>query len=100
VTSRPDGTPALGDVIYLPSSLHLSHGADDLLGGRATVIEVLDGISLGGRVPFVRCAECPDETYNWHWLAPLQAHLAAEFGERKAHFRPDHHPQFNETTRS
>lgn len=99
MTSALDGTPTVGDEIYLPTSLHLSHSEDDFAGGRAIVIEVLEGISMGGRVPFIRCAECPDETYNWDWLAPLQAQLAAEFGEQRAQFRANHRSQFNDLPR-
>jgi signal peptidase II len=88
--------PKPGDVIYVESELHLSHGADDVRGGKATVKTVRMQTSLGKQVPFVEVAENPGSFYNWPMLAERQAALAAEFGDAWAHPAPDHRPEFNE----
>jgi signal peptidase II len=88
--------PKPGDEIYVDTELHLSHGADDLRGGKATVTRVESGVSRGREVPFVEVAENPGSLYNWELLAEKQAALAAEFGERRAQADPDLRPEFNQ----
>jgi hypothetical protein len=87
--------PKVGDEIYVDTSLYLSHGADDFIGGKATVIEVKDGKSAGKVVPFVVVKEKPYAQLNWEFLREKQAKLAEEFGERRAHADPDLRPEFN-----
>jgi hypothetical protein len=88
--------PRPGDVIYVDTELHLSHGMDDVRGGKATVTRVTSGISRGARVPFVEVEQNPGTSYNWALLAEQQAELAARFGEAWAHPDPDPRPEFNE----
>jgi hypothetical protein len=89
-------TPNVGDTIYVPTALYLSHGVDDFRGGAATVIEVKDSISGGKPAPFVRVAERPETSYNWLFLEPEQEKLKEEFGEERAYPDPDYTPEFNE----
>lgn len=88
--------PEPGDVIYVETELHLSHGLDDFRGGKATVSDVSLRTSRGVPTPFVEVAQNPGSFYNWEMLAAKQAALAAEFGESWAHPDPDPRPEFNE----
>ncbi|HEX3466136.1 MAG TPA: signal peptidase II [Candidatus Elarobacter sp.] len=88
--------PKPGDVVYIETSLYISHGVDDVRGGKATVTRVEDE-TLGGRgVPFIEVDVDPGSLYNWEHLAAKQAQLAAEFGDRWAYADPDLRPEFNE----
>ncbi|HEX3549945.1 MAG TPA: signal peptidase II [Candidatus Elarobacter sp.] len=88
--------PQPGDEIYVETYLHLSHGVDDVRGGRATVTRVVTDVIGGRGVPFVEVAEHPDSLYNWEDLAEKQTGLAAQFGEARARVDPDMRPQFND----
>lgn len=88
--------PKVGDEIYVPTSLHMSHGRDDVEGGLAKVTSVKPGISGGKTVSFVTVAEHPGVSYNWEFLAPEQEKLKKDFGEGRAHPDPDHREEFNE----
>jgi len=88
--------PRVGDVIYVPTDLYLTHGVDDFHGGRAQVVEVKDEISAGLKQPFVRVKENPDTLYNWTYLGRQQEELKKKFGDQKAHLDPDNRPEFNE----
>lgn len=85
-----------GDVIYVDTSLYLSHGRDDFRGGLAEVIESRMDISAGQPTLFVRLAQEPDTWHNWKILAAEQKELRAEFGKKWAHPDPDYRPEFNE----
>jgi hypothetical protein len=85
-----------GDVIYVETSLYLSHGRDDFRGGLAEVIGFRNDISAGKPTPFVCVAQEPDSWHNWQMLAAEQKKLRAEFGKKWAHPDPDHRPEFNE----
>lgn len=83
-------TPKVGQKIYVDTSLYLSHGSDDFVGGIATVTRVYKEISGGEKVTFVDIAERPGHGYNWtQFLMNKQAELKKEFGKRKAHADPD-----------
>jgi hypothetical protein len=88
--------PKVGDMIYVPSDLYLSHGVDDFQGGKAEVVEVREEISAGLKQPFVRVRENPDTLYNWIHLFKQQEDLKKKFGDQKAHPDPDYRPEFNE----
>jgi hypothetical protein len=85
-----------GDVIYVDTSLYLSHGRDDFRGGLAEVIEYRMDISAGKPTPFVRLVQEPDTWHNWKMLAAEQKKLRMEFGKNWAHPDPDFRPEFNE----
>lgn len=88
--------PKVGDTIYVPTALYLSHGRDDFHGGKATVSKVTSGISAGEEVPFISVKERPRTSYNWEFLAEKQADLKARFGDTLSYPDPDYDPQSNE----
>jgi len=88
--------PKVGDVIYVPTDLYLSHGVDDFHGGKAEVIEVRQETSAGLKKPFVRVRENPGTLYNWIHLSRQQEELKKKLGDQKAHPDPDYRPEFNE----
>lgn len=88
-------TPQPGDIIYINSSLLISHDEDDVVGGLATVVEVEERALQGRLVPFLRVEEAPDAWYNWEHLEPQQEELENYFGESWAYAEPDFRPEFN-----
>ncbi len=87
--------PKIGSDIYVPTSLYMDHGRDDVVGGLAKVTSVKPGISGGKTVSFVTVAEIPD-SFNWEqYLAPMQDKLKKEFGANRARPDPDNRQQFN-----
>jgi hypothetical protein len=88
-------TPEPGDIIYVNSSLFITHAADDFIGGQAIVIEVEERPSQGRMVPFIRVEEDPDSWYNWEHLEPQQEELEKHFGNDWAYAEPDFLPEFN-----
>ena len=87
---NPPPTP--GDIIYMDTELYLSHGEDDIIGGRAEIQEVRHE----GNFVWIIFKLFPDSLYNWAQLEPIQEKLAQEFGDSWAHSRPDTRPEFNE----
>lgn len=87
---------ATGDLIWVGTSLYLSHGEDDFVGGRARVTSVKDSMSAGVMEPFITIAERPGTSYNWSILAERQDELASQHGDAVAHGEPDTRPEFNE----
>jgi hypothetical protein len=88
--------PAIGQEIYVPTSLYISHGEDDVLGGRATVMSVSEE-KLGNRI--VHCItvkEHPSVTYYWEtYLAEYQEEWEQQFGDQRAKPIPDNREEFN-----
>ena len=85
-----------GDVIYVYSSIYLSHGRDDFRGGLAEVVSLRADLSAGSHVPFVCVAQDPNTWHNWQMLAAEQKALRAQFGKNWSHPDPDDRPEFNE----
>ena len=85
-----------GDVIYVDTSLYLSHGRDDFRGGLAEVIGFRPNISAGKPTPFVCVAQEPDSWHNWQMLASMQKELRERHGKEWSHPDPDDRPEFNE----
>lgn len=84
--------PKIGDDIYLPSSLHLSHAVDDMLGGLAKVTNV----EVEGKLTWVSTEEMPGVRYEWRGLERDQEKLKEEFKDRRARHVPDYSPKFND----
>jgi len=87
--------PQVGDIIYVNSSLFVSPGEEDFVGGMATVIEVEERDAQGHPTVFVRVEEDPESWYNWEHLEPQQEELERHFGKEWAFADPDWHPEFN-----
>jgi len=85
-----------GDIIYVDTSLHLSHGVDDFRGGLAEVADFAMQKSAGKQTPFVKVIELIDTWLNWQMLAGDQRKYRAEFGRKWAHPDPDHRLEFNQ----
>ena len=78
-----------GDKIYVETSLYLSHGSDDFVGGVSTVSKVYEAISGGEKHTFIEIEERPGTGYNWsQFLSLKQDELKERFGEQKAHPDP------------
>jgi hypothetical protein len=90
----PDLRP--GDIIYVDTSLYVSHGVDDFRGGLAEVAEFAMQKSAGKPTPFVKVNELIDTWQNWQMLAADQRKLRAEFSRSWAHPDPDHRLEFNQ----
>ena len=85
-----------GDVIYVGSSLFLSHGRDDFCGGLAEVVAYTTDLVASTRAPFVRVAQSPGTWYSWLRLAAEQKDLRVRYGKEWSHPDPDDRPEFNE----
>ena len=82
--------PKIGDIIYVDSHFYISHGSDDVVGGKATVTEITKGISGGKEVTFVAVKEHNGHSYNWtQFLGPDQEKLKERFGDEWAYPDPD-----------
>jgi hypothetical protein len=87
----------VGDIVYVDTHLYLSHGLDDVIGGKAHVTNVYKGMSGGKMFTFIEVEEHPQSGYNWgQFLSHKQKTLAKEFGERWAKADPDTRPEFNQ----
>jgi hypothetical protein len=84
--------PRVGDDVYVPSSLHLTHGKDDFRSGLCRVVAVSE---LNGQA-FVEVEEDPGTLHSWAYLEPLQGELRARYGEERGRPDPDLRPEFNE----
>lgn len=82
----------IGDLIYIDTSLYLSHGLDDTIGGLVKVIKV-EGASDD---LWVVVDLEPDTQYRWNHLSPMQEKLKREFGNQSAYKKPDYRPEYNE----
>lgn len=80
----------MGDWIYIPSELYLSHGEDDVIGGLARIKQIRpeDG--------YLEFEGFEGTFYGGGYLLANQEKLKAEFGDQKARKNPDHRPEFNE----
>jgi hypothetical protein len=87
--------PKVGEDIYIPTQLFLSHGMDDFLGGLCQIVRVKKGISAGEPTWFVSVAEDPGTEYNWEILLEKQNELKAKCGDRRGRPDPDDRPEFN-----
>lgn len=90
--------PKVGQKIYVPTSLYLSHGLDDFEGGIAVISKIEKNEYLGKDHPnylMVGVEEHPGTLYNWSHLLKEQEKLKERFGKQKAHPDPDDRPEFN-----
>ena len=91
--------PEVGDIIYVPTQLFLSHGVDDFEGGKATVVyaEPSKHYTLADGTPRleIKIKERPGHGYFWDILEPEQDKLKERFGDRWSYPDPDTHPDAN-----
>ena len=83
--------PKVGDQIYVDTSLHVTHGIDDFIGGLCEVMSV----EKHEKNIWITVKEEPDTQYNWSHLSELQDKLKIEFGNSRGHKRPDYRSEFN-----
>lgn len=85
--------PSVGDTIYLPSMLYLSHGVDDFHGGKCTISRVIpEGNPMD---VFIEVAERPGVQCRYRDLLGEQEQLKAEYSDTVGHMQPDYRPEFN-----
>lgn len=90
--------PKIGEKIYVPASLYLSHGHDDFEGGIATISEIHTSDHLPPdhiNYYMVTVEERPDTSYNWRILLENQDKLKERFKDQIAHPDPDDRLEFN-----
>lgn len=93
--------PKVGQDIYVPAELYISHGQDDIQGGLAEVISVVSK-TYGNRkkVHGIKVKEVPNKTYFWeNYLAENQEKWAKRFGMQRAKPDPDELSEFNSGAR-
>lgn len=83
--------PKAGDIVYMQTELYLSHGEDDIIGGKVEVQRVFED----GGCTWVVFTPFPDSQYNWSQLESIQEKLKEEFGDEWARSKPDTRPEFN-----
>lgn len=92
--------PEVGDKIYIPGSLHVYRGADDIAGGLATIDEVFPSNFLSENhfnYWMVSLKEIGSSThYNWRDLMKQQKELKERYGDEIAHPDPDYREEFNQ----
>jgi hypothetical protein len=83
--------PYIGQKIYVPTALYLSHGMNDVEGGIATVCILkteYNNLMVGVQ-------EHPGTLYNWKYLKEGQEGWKERYGNSIAHPDPDDRPEFN-----
>jgi len=79
--------PKVGDHIYVDTSLFVTHGEDDFIGGLCRVCSVKDFM--------IEVEEDPGAFYNWHSLREEQESLKKQFGNKRGYKKRDHRDEFN-----
>ena len=86
--------PRIGEQVYIPSNLYLSHGVDDYEGGLTTVTEVDIGRPHDGFV-WIGVEFRESGSTRWDVLKASQEQLAQEFGTKAPKATPDYRAEFN-----
>ena len=84
--------PRIGNDVYIPSSLHLTHGEDDFEGGLCRIA----GVRIWNGAIFVEVEEDPGTQHAWDYLMEHQDEWRERFGDRRGRPDPDLRPEFNE----
>ncbi|MCK4259657.1 MAG: hypothetical protein KAX49_11805 [Halanaerobiales bacterium] len=85
----------IGDIIYVPSFSHITHGKDDFCGGKAHVSGIRKGVSVGNVTLFIEIMEDKGEWYNLEFLLSKQNKLKKRYGDEIAEHCPDYRSEFN-----
>ena len=91
-------SPFIGQKIYVPTALYLSHGKDDFEGGIATINKIEESHILPSsdfNYLMVGIQEEPGVMYNWKYLVEEQEKWKKIYGDQIAHSNPDDRPEFN-----
>ena len=91
--------PKIGDLIYVPTSLYVYRGADDFIGGLATISDIKYNDFLEKdhyNYTMIAIEERKGHYYNWNYLLDEQESLKERFGEQIAYADPDDRPEFND----
>ncbi len=75
-----------GQKIYVPTSLYVYRGADDFIGGVATIKDIEYSKVLPEdhyNYTMISIEERPNVQYNWNALLEKQDELKERFGENK-----------------
>jgi len=83
-----DELPKVGDEIYIPTSLYIGHGEDDVLGGLATISKVKLNMKCSNEFNriFVDINEVNGHSYNWKFLMKNQEKYKEMYGDKIACF--------------
>jgi hypothetical protein len=84
--------PKVGDDVYVDTSLFVTHGEDDFIGGLCKVCSV----SNAGESLSIEVEEDKGASYLWSYLKELQESLKLKFGTERGHKKPDYRKEFNE----
>ena len=84
--------PKIGEKIYIPTSLFVYRGEDDIIGGISTI----KSIENKHNCIMVEVNENKGTFYNYKVLLEEQEELKKEFGNKKAKKQPDNRPEFND----
>lgn len=91
--------PVIGEMIYMPTQLHVYNGRDDVLGGLAKIIKIEYSKTLlkdHYNYTMVMFEGFPHTKYNWISLLERQEELKEQFGDGMARPDPDDRPEFND----
>lgn len=82
--------PKVGDWIYTPTQMSISHGEDDVCGGLAQVTSVEFCPQYNGGNHLVKVAQVK-RGFFWERIRDDQARLREQFGKALAFDDPDYH---------
>lgn len=84
--------PKVGDQIYIDTSLYVTHGIDDFIGGLCEV----EYVKIDENGVFIAVKEEPGAFYDWKYLSLEQGRLKKQFGKKRGYQKPDFRQEFNE----
>lgn len=92
MSKKQDDIPKVGDQIYLDTSLYVTHGMDDFIGGLCEV----EFVKVEASGIFIAVKEDPGAFYAWKYLSVQQKKLNKEFGTKRGYHKSDFRKEFNE----
>jgi hypothetical protein len=97
IASKVYWRPEVGDIIYVPTSLYIDRGEDDVEGGLALVTLVREEgpHPNGGRYLRLDVAQHPNKGYYWNSLFAKQADHMKRYKNQVAYPDPDTGVWFN-----
>lgn len=83
--------PKIDDEIYIDTSIYVTHGEDDFIGGICTITYVEE---TRPQHYWIEIAEDRGR-FSWKYDKEEQEQLKAKFGASRGHRRPDFREEFN-----